>query len=68
VSDEVIQILAAATVTLLQVYIMEPWKFTAFAKFWDWLARFSAALADKLGWISVQARSNYYASVSAIGE
>lgn len=63
-SDELIQLLAAAVITLTQVYILEPWKFTAFARFWDWLARTCGRLANHLAWLSMRARANYYDSIS----
>lgn len=66
-SDEMRQLIMAGIVILAQVYVTEPWKFTAFAKFWDWLARISARLSGQLGWLSMHARANYYTSI-AVGE
>jgi hypothetical protein len=67
VSDEMKQMLMAAAVLMAQVYVTEPWKFTAFARFWDWVARVAGLLANKLGWLAMHARANYYDSI-AIGE
>ena len=66
-SDEIRQLIMAGVVILAQVYVTEPWKFTAFAKFWDWLARMAAKLAEHLAWLAMHARANYYTSI-AVGE
>lgn len=62
-SEETIQLIAAAVVTLTQIYMLEPWKFPIFAWFWDQIARFTGELANVLGYISCKARLNYYAAV-----
>ena len=64
-SEEWVKLIAAAVVTLAQVYVVEPWKFPVFAQFWDWLARVTGVLANRLGWISVKARINYYSVVNS---
>jgi hypothetical protein len=63
-SDDVIQLIAAAIVTVTQLYMLEPWKFPVFAWFWDSLAKFCGELANVLAWIAMRARLNYYASIS----
>jgi hypothetical protein len=67
VSDELWQLVAAAMMTMTQIYIAEPWKFTALARFWDWLARLTGMLANRLAFISMHARASYYDSL-AVGE
>lgn len=59
-SEETFQLIAAAVVTLTQIYMLEPWKYPIFAWFWDTIARFTGELANVLGYISVKARLNYY--------
>jgi hypothetical protein len=66
-SEETIQLIAAAVVALCQVYMVEPWKFPVFAYFWDLIAKACAHLSNSLAWWSVQARSNYFAAVAAYG-
>lgn len=65
-SEETFQLIAAAVVTLTQIYMLEPWKFPVFAWFWDTVARFCGELANVLGWISVQARANYFNVISEV--
>jgi hypothetical protein len=67
VKDSYIDLIAAAVVTLAQLYVIEPWKFPVFAKFWDWLATLCGVLANHLGWMAMRARSNYYLAVSEYG-
>ena len=67
-SEETIQLIAAAVVTLAQVYIMDPWKFPVIAQLWDAIARFCGELANVLATISMQARLNYYDAIHANGE
>lgn len=59
-SDETFQLIAAAVVTITQLYMVEPWKFPIFAWFWDTVARFCGELANLLAFISMKARLNYY--------
>lgn len=63
--DEWVNLIAAAVVTLAQVYVLEPWKFPVFAKFWDWIARLTGQLANRLAWWSMHARANYYIAIAA---
>ena len=63
-SDDTIQLLAAVALGLIQIYAVEPWKFHIFARFWDWLARVSGALANTLAWMSINARHNYFISLA----
>lgn len=67
-SDEVMQLIAAAVVTLAQVYVLEPWKFPVFAEIWDFIASFCGVLANYLARWSMLARSNYYTAINAYGE
>jgi hypothetical protein len=62
-SDETFQLIAAAVVTLTQLYMVEPWKFPVFAWFWDTIATFCGELANVLAFISMKARLNYYAVI-----
>jgi hypothetical protein len=62
-SDDVFQLIAAAVVTLTQLYMLEPWKYPIFAWFWDELAKFTGELANILAAISLKARLNYYHSI-----
>jgi hypothetical protein len=63
-SDEAWQFIAAAVVTLAQVYMVEPWKFPILAKFWDTVARICGELANMLGLVAVKARANYFSVIS----
>jgi hypothetical protein len=63
-SDNAWQIIAAAVVTLAQVYMVEPWKFPILAKFWDIVASICGRLANMLGLVAVQARANYFSVIS----
>lgn len=65
-SEETVQLIAAATIAVCQIYVMEPWKFPVFAKFWDSLARFFGELANLLGWWSMRARENYYTALAEV--
>lgn len=64
-SDETIKLVAVAVVTVAQVYVMEPWKYPVFAKFWDLVARLAGSLAKILADLAMQARLNYFTAVSA---
>lgn len=66
-SDETIQLIAAAIVTMAQIYVMEPWKYPVFAAFWDFIARFLGELADACGKLSMIARQNYFTAVNSYG-
>jgi hypothetical protein len=66
VRDEYVQLICYAAATLMQVYVTEPWKFTAFARMWDVIARYCAWLANMLGWASMKARENYYTALAAM--
>jgi hypothetical protein len=59
------QIIAAAVVTMTQMYMLEPWKYPVFARLWDWIATVCGRLANILGWWSMKARSNYYTAITA---
>lgn len=63
-NEETFQLIAAAVVTLTQIYMLEPWKFPVFAWFWDAVARWAGELANTLAWVSVRARANYFNVVS----
>lgn len=65
-SDDTLQIIAAAAIAVCQIYAIEPWKFPVFAKFWDLVARICGHLANMLGWWSIQARKNYFSAVSEV--
>jgi hypothetical protein len=65
-SDDAIQLIAAAAIAVCQIYAMEPWKFPIFAKFWDFMARLCGNLANMLGWWSMKARENYYTAIAEI--
>jgi len=67
-SDEVMQLIAAAVVTLAQVYVLEPWKFPVFAEFWDTIAAVCGVLANYLARWSMLARANYYTAIHAYGD
>jgi hypothetical protein len=64
---EDVKVLATAVLILAQLYILEPWKFPAFAKLWDFVARWTGYAANVLGWIAVNARANYYQAVREMG-
>jgi hypothetical protein len=68
VSEETIQLIAAAVVTLAQVYVLEPWKFPVFAAIWDVIARIAGHLANYLANVSMRARLNYFTAVHAYGD
>ena len=63
--DEVIKYIATAAIVLMEAYAIQPWKFPVFAWFWDRVATICGLLANRLGWISMQARYNYYTAVSS---
>lgn len=65
-SDETLQLIAAATVAVCQIYMAEPWKFPVFARFWDFMARLCGILANMLGWWSMKARENYYMAIAEV--
>jgi hypothetical protein len=67
-SDEMKNLIAAAIVTLAQVYVLEPWKFPVFAEIWDTIARICGILANYLARCSMLARANYYDAIHAYGE
>jgi hypothetical protein len=62
-----VKVIATAVLILSQLYILEPWKFPAFARMWDFIARWTAYVANVLGWVSVNARANYYQAVREMG-
>jgi hypothetical protein len=62
--DEWIKYLATAALVLAEAYAVQPWKFPVFAWFWDFIARVCGRLANSLGWISVNARANYFMAVT----
>lgn len=62
-SDETFQLIAAAVVTLAQLYMVEPWKFAVFARFWDAVAKLCGQLANVLAAVSMRARLNYYDAI-----
>jgi len=64
VSEDTIQLIAAAAIAIAQIYVMEPWKFQVFARFWDWVARLTGTLANILGYISLEARHNYFIALT----
>lgn len=66
-SEETIQLIAAAVVAVCQIYMIEPWKFPVFAYVWDFIAQFCGEMANSLAKISMQARSNYFEAVAAYG-
>lgn len=63
-SENTIQLLAAAAIAVCQIYVMEPWKFHVFARFWDWFARITGNLANVLGYMSLEARHNYFIAIT----
>lgn len=65
-SEDTLQLLAAATIAVCQIYVMEPWKFPVFAHFWDFIARLCGELANVLGWWSMKARQNYFVAVAEV--
>jgi hypothetical protein len=65
--DDKVRVIATAVLVLSQLYILEPWRFPAFARFWDWLARWAGYLSNVLGWVSVSARANYFQAVREMG-
>jgi hypothetical protein len=65
--DEKVKVIATAVLVLSQLYILEPWRFPAFARFWDFIARWTGYAANVLGWVSVNARLYYYQSVREMG-
>lgn len=67
-SEETIQWIAAAVVTLAQVYVLEPWKFPVFAKFWDAVAKVCGLVANIAADWAMKARVNYFDAVNAYGE
>ena len=65
--DEWIKLAAAAALIVMQAYAVQPWKYPVLALFWDWVARITGQVANRLGWISVNARANYYLAVETSG-
>lgn len=63
-TEDTVQLVAAAIIALSQLYMIEPWKFPIFAAFWDWTAKICGILANVLGWISIRARHNYFISIT----
>lgn len=66
-SDETVQIIAAAVVTLAQLYAVEPWRYPVFAYFWDAVAKITGILANILAHMSLNARVNYFEAVNSYG-
>jgi len=63
-NENAVQLIAAVTIAVCQVYVMEPWKFPVFARFWDYIACICGILANMLGWWSMRAREKYYTVLS----
>lgn len=64
-NSDTIQLIGLAVLILAEQYAVAPWQFTAFAKFWDWLATFCSKLSWLLGYLSMRARINYYVAVNS---
>lgn len=58
-----IRYIAAAIVAVIQLYYYTPNHQGMFAAFWDYIAKVCGGLANMLGWIAVEARANYFASI-----
>lgn len=58
------QLIGLAVLILAEQYMIAPWQFNVFARVWDAVAKICAFMADILGWVSMQARLNYYQVVS----
>jgi hypothetical protein len=67
-SDEAVQLIAAAVVTLAQLYVIEPWKYPVFAYWWDWIAKICGNLAKILADVAMRARLNYFTVVNSYGD
>lgn len=67
-SDETIQLIAAAIVTMAQLYVIEPWKYPVFAYIWDWIATMAGRLARIFADLAMRARLNYFTVVTAYGD
>lgn len=63
---ENLKYIAAAAIALMQLYYYTPWHQNMFAMFWDYVARVCGYLANMLGWVSVEARANYFASIQEV--
>lgn len=63
-SEDTVQLLAAAAIAICQIYVAEPWKFHVFARFWDLFARITGRIANVLGWMSLEARHNYFIAIT----
>lgn len=63
-SDDTIQLIAIAVVSLIQVYAVNPGTLNIFASVWNALALFFGALANFFGDLAMEARLNYYEAVN----
>jgi hypothetical protein len=63
-SQDTLQLIAAAAVVIMEAYAIQPWKFPVFAMFWDMVATICGQLANRLAWVSMNARANYFTAVS----
>jgi hypothetical protein len=65
-TDDTKQLIAIAVVTVAQIYVTEPNKIReTFARFWDFIAVLCGEIANALGFVSMQARQNYYEVVNS---
>lgn len=62
-TPDYIRAIATAVVALAEVCMLMPGQLPLFAYMWDKIASICGYLANMLGWISIQARLNYFAVI-----
>jgi hypothetical protein len=64
VDENTAQLIGIAVITLAQVYAIQPWKYPFLAAILDLIARATAWLSWKLGFVAMHARESYYEVVA----
>jgi hypothetical protein len=64
-NSDVVQLIGLGVLILVEQYAVAPWQFPVFARMWDYLANFFAAIAWITGRASMIARANYYSVVNS---
>lgn len=62
-NSDMIQLAGLALLLLAEQYMVAPWQFQPLARMWDIIARVCGEIANVLGFISLQARANYFSVV-----
>ena len=61
------QLIGAVAVAVMQIYALNGYDFPFLAWLWDIIAKTTGRIANLLGFISIQARLNYYTVINSYG-